>query len=277
MFYKKFFNADVILPVAVNALSLFVSHMFHDSFAPSTIATYLSAIGYVHKVLGFQDPSQSFLVQQLVHGAQRLRPKFDTRLPITVNILNRLLDAVPVIVLDSYEVKLVQAIFVFAFSVFARVGELVVVKGGCSKHVLQLNDLDLEFASGKIHKISVNFKSFKHHYSGASKIISFSHGDTKLSALHLMLDYLQHRHKQSGQLFCLSEGQIFYRSYFDTILHRCLAKCGLDSSMYKGHSFRIGAASLAAEKGLSDSQIRLLGRWNSNAFKKYIRVPIINT
>jgi hypothetical protein len=47
--------------------------------------------------------------------------------------------------------------------------------------------------------------------------------------------------------------------------------CGLDSSRYKGHSFRIGAASLSAEKGLSDSQIRAMGRWNSNAFRKYIR------
>ena len=54
-------------------------------------------------------------------------------------------------------------------------------------------------------------------------------------------------------------------------LHKCLSVCGLDSSRYKGHSFRIGAASLVVEKGLSDSQIRAMGRWNSNAFRKYIR------
>jgi hypothetical protein len=33
----------------------------------------------------------------------------------------------------------------------------------------------------------------------------------------------------------------------------------------------IGAASFAAENGLSDAQIRSMGRWNSNAFRKYIR------
>jgi RES domain-containing protein len=38
-----------------------------------------------------------------------------------------------------------------------------------------------------------------------------------------------------------------------------------------GHSFRIGAASFAAEKSLSDAQVRFMGRWNSNAFRKYIR------
>ena len=49
--------------------------------------------------------------------------------------------------------------------------------------------------------------------------------------------------------------------------------CGLNPTQYKGHSFRIGAATLAAESGLSDAQIRLLGRWKSDSFRKYIRSP----
>ena len=53
--------------------------------------------------------------------------------------------------------------------------------------------------------------------------------------------------------------------------------CGLDPSRYKGHSFRIGAASLAADAGMSDAQIRALGRWQSNAFHKYIRIPSITS
>ena len=44
-----------------------------------------------------------------------------------------------------------------------------------------------------------------------------------------------------------------------------------------GHSFRIGAASRAAEHRLTDTQIRLLGRWKSNAFTKYIRVPSLSS
>ena len=40
---------------------------------------------------------------------------------------------------------------------------------------------------------------------------------------------------------------------------------------YKAHGFRIGAASRAAASGLSDAQIRFLGRWSSDAFKVYIR------
>ena len=49
------------------------------------------------------------------------------------------------------------------------------------------------------------------------------------------------------------------------------------SDRYKGHSFRIGAASPAAECGYSETQIRLLGRWKSDAFKKYIRLPSLQS
>ena len=49
------------------------------------------------------------------------------------------------------------------------------------------------------------------------------------------------------------------------------ATFGLDSSRYKSHSFRIGGACHAAEKGYSDAQIRALGCWKSYAFKVYLR------
>ena len=46
---------------------------------------------------------------------------------------------------------------------------------------------------------------------------------------------------------------------------------GLDSSRYSGHSLRIGGATSAAEAGLSQWQIKLLGRWNSQAYQVYIK------
>ena len=52
------------------------------------------------------------------------------------------------------------------------------------------------------------------------------------------------------------------KNYFDPIV-----KYG----RVRGHSFRAGLSTLLAEKGFSEDQIITLGRWNSQAYKRYIK------
>ena len=52
-----------------------------------------------------------------------------------------------------------------------------------------------------------------------------------------------------------------------------LHKAGIDESKYCGHSFRIGAATTAAKKGIEDSIIKTLGRWESLAYLQYVKIP----
>ena len=80
-----------------------------------------------------------------------------------------------------------------------------------------------------------------------------------------------------GAIFVSEGGLPVSKSVFSSQLLRVCHLCGLHRSRYKGHSFRIGAASYAADRGLSDAQIRLLGRWKSNAFLRYIRVPNLSS
>ena len=65
--------------------------------------------------------------------------------------------------------------------------------------------------------------------------------------------------------------------FFKDILRLALTSCGLNPSRFKGHSFRIRAASFAADRGMCDAQIRALGRWKSSAFPKYIRLPSLSS
>ena len=57
------------------------------------MATHLSAVACVHKLHGFPDPTSTFLIQKAMQGARKSRGKADTRLPITFDILCKLLDA----------------------------------------------------------------------------------------------------------------------------------------------------------------------------------------
>ena len=54
---------------------------------------------------------------------------------------------------------------------------------------------------------------------------------------------------------------------------RILEKLSLKVHHYNTHSFRIGAATSAKQAGISDVHIKTLGRWQSDAYQRYIRTP----
>ena len=59
------------------------------------------------------------------------------------------------------------------------------------------------------------------------------------------------------------------RAFFSQQSNLSFNWTGCQSKYYKGHSSRIGAATYAMT-------IKLMGRWSSNAYRKYIRIPVIN-
>ena len=60
------------------------------------------------------------------------------------------------------------------------------------------------------------------------------------------------------------------REIFTSAVCVALSTLGYDST---GHSFRIGAATTVAERGVEDSVIKMLGRWESSAYSRYVRTP----
>lgn len=202
-------------------------------------------------------------------GAYRLNPSFDMRLPITAPILHRLIQAAEV-TMSKFSQVLFQAMFSFAFHTYARIGELAVASS--PQNVLQLNEVTVITKNRHPVEIKVCFRHFKHNLTGRPHFVAFKGTGQKYCPVQLFLAYLRNRGSQTGNLFLTSAGKPVTRSFFDSQLKTCLQFCQLDSSVYKGHSFRIGAASWDAQNGVPDSLIRLKGRWKSDAFRKYIRV-----
>ena len=85
----------------------------------------------------------------------------------------------------------------------------------------------------------------------------------ELCPVSALLAYLAVRGKDPGPLFKLRDGCFLTKEIFIERVRVALDVLGLDGSMYAGHSFRIGAASTAAEVGIEDSIIKMLGRWES--------------
>ena len=162
--------------------------------------------------------------------------------------------------------------FLLAFNSFARIGEITVNHTHAEKQVLLASDITLLLSSDHSYRVTVTFRFFKHNLTASPHTISFGCGPTDVSAIEMLLQFMKMRGSHDGPFFCHSDKTPVSRSNFDHILRRSLQFCQLDTTRYKGHSFRIGAATYAAQSNLSDSKIRALGRWSSNAFKSYIRL-----
>ena len=98
--------------------------------------------------------------------------------------------------------------------------------------------------------------------------------DNNLCPVAAVVAYLALRHKLgAGPFFKFQSGTALTRASFVDRVRKALKEAGMDADKFSGHSFRIGAASTAAARGVEDSLIKTLGRWESSAYLLYIQVP----
>jgi len=98
--------------------------------------------------------------------------------------------------------------------------------------------------------------------------------DSAICPVKSMLAYLALRGGQVGPLFIIKEDRGLTRLAFSSALDSSLSKLKLDHKKYNIHSFQIGAAATSATQArIPGSQIKMLGRWQSDAYQLYIKTP----
>ena len=245
--------------------------------AYSTINSYLSAISYVHKLTGLRDPTKSFLIQKLLTALSRQRTA-DVRLPVTKPVLHQLVRSLVFTNSSAWQRSLFGTMFLVAFYGLFRLGELVTKSTHLGSSVVQYHSLTFLTcnANGLPHTAKISISEYKHNPSKRPFNILIAREDSpSLCPVTALLEYTRLRGDRPGPLFCNADFSSVSFHQFNTELQRCLIYCGLDNRRFKSHSFRIGGACHAADKGFSDAQIRALGRWKSDAFKVYLRSEII--
>ena len=91
--------------------------------------------------------------------------------------------------------------------------------------------------------------------------------------IQAIVPYLIIRGAQPDPLFVFSDGSYLTRQRFASLITSTLQRAGINDKQYNTHSFRIGAATTAKEAGISDVEIKMLGRWKSSAYQLYVRTP----
>lgn len=264
--YRNFCACHIIicaLPISVEFFACFLTSLFDAGLPHSSISSISSALSYFHKWYDVPDPSQTFLIKQILTAIRKQRPSRDSRHPISIHTLQLLVNILPALNLPPYDSSMLLAMFVLAFHFALRIGEMT-----DTVHNLFFHDIVACPA-----KLTIRFSSFKHAPSHvADHVISASLAPT--CPVQAVNNYLALRGNSFGPLFILNSNPIS-RDYFVSKLKACFLALGISDPRFNTHSFRIGAASYwALNKGYSDLQIQKLGRWQSNAFLKYIRGQI---
>ncbi len=267
-FIQEFFpEKNCGFPCVSYQVTYYVAFLTRSGSSASSIKSRISAINFVHKLFGGTDLHSDFILRKCLLGVAKTHTSIDVRAPITLHILIKLCNAVTSLYSDQYFVALMHAMFTLAFVAFLRIGEITKTGSAYNPNLLNLQNISV---SNNPPSLSVTFQHFKHKSPGPPFCLQVGNLP-QIPVIHYVAKYIQLRGPQKGPLFLYKNAPI-PRSLFAQTMNQCLKFLNLSHLPYKSHSFRIGAASHALATGASYDQVKLMGRWKSNALSKYIRV-----
>ena len=261
------------VPATESTLILFVTELAQTR-VHSTIKTYLAGVRHLHVTQGQGNPLSGKLKLDLVlKGIHRIKPsQKQARLPITPAILEKIrgvLEGSP-----GYESTMLWAACCTGFFGFLRCGEFMLPDSTTFDHSIHLTPADVAVDSHQTPTmVAIRIKQSKTDQFKEGTTIYLGKTSTTICPVAALLQYLAIRPSGEGPLFVMEDSKVITKSLFITKIRQVLAKAGMDASTYKGHSFRIGAATTAAACGLNEGLIKTLGRWSSNAYQTYIKIP----
>ena len=266
------YNIAKPFPVTEDVLTHFVAFLYKDRLKAGTVKSYLAAIRYAQITLGLGNPHMEDMarLEYVVQGVKRLASgPTRTRLPITLPLLAQLRRSW-LASRSGGDALMLWAAASMCFFSFLRVGEVVVPSDSAFDPSIHLTAKDVSVDSHSASYIAVNIKASKTDPFRRGVTIYLGQTHYQMCPVAATLRYLVERGLSEGPLFVFEDGGPLTRDWFVTAVREALANAGIDTSKYCDHSFWIGAATTAAERGIQDSLIRTMGRWESSAYLLYI-------
>ncbi len=173
----------------------------------------------------------------------------------------------------AHDRGMLRAAALLCFFGFCRSGEITVLSASAYDERVHLAWGDVAVVKGSASMVRIHLKRSKCDQLGRGVDIFVGRTHSELCPVSATLHYVGLRGPTPGPFFIFADRSPLTKFKFVARLREALTSLGLRSCDYAGHSFRIGAATAAAQAGLEDSVIQSLGRWSSDAFLRYIRMP----
>ena len=279
--YKRYhsfcnmYNIHDPFPEREDTLARFVAHLYKGGLKAGTIKSYLAAVRHAQIALGLGNPHMENMTQleYVVQGVKRLNDKpTRARLPTTLELLGQLRQAW-FAELEG-DARMLWAAATMCFFGFLQAGEVVSPADSSFDPSVHLTAADVSVDSHTSPSyLAVRIKASKTDPFRQGVTIYLGRTNHRICPVAAVLSYLVKRGQTLGPLFRFVDGRYLTRDRFVKTVRDAVAASGVDASKYAGHSFRIGAATTAANSGVQDSLIKTIGRWESSAYTLYIRTP----
>ena len=146
-----------------------------------------------------------------------------------------------------------------------------------SSQLLRISDVELKMSSNREEYMALHVKQSKTDQERRGILLYTGHSKHTVCAVCAMKSNVQQQrayHSHDGPLFGLSSGRAMTRKQLTDFVSSILRLLGMDPNLHSGHSFGIDGATAASVAGLKDYEIKLIGRWSSDCYKRYIRSPV---
>ena len=258
------------MPLCETNLILYATFVSNYS-SHKNVSLHLAAIKFFAQIWGypsqFRAPSPlSRLLKGIKrsHGAKHRKAK---RTPITPSLLVKLGSKLFSSPLKYNDKVMLWAAMLVAFFGFLRVSEYTseYVRSYDSQFTLCWEDVSVTNPVAYI-----TLKSSKTDPFREGVTVRVASNGTQLCPVAALNRYIELHTSKSGPFFQFSDGRYLTRKGLMRVLN-LIKPVGIKNM--SSHSFRIGAATTAAAAGYPKWAIQTLGRWASDCYMLYIRMP----
>jgi hypothetical protein len=205
------------------------------------------------------------LLPMILTGWKRVsKPKNDERSPITIDEMRILKNKLRGSDINPQDQHMMWSAFTLAFFGLLRVSEFTHSSQSSTEKPPALAGCDVSLVADNLF---VTIRKDKTNQSGPPVFMKFKATSRSCCVVRSARNYISLRPPNGSNLpfFVYKDGTFLTRQRLSAVIHKLLGPT------FKSHSFRIGAATTAAEAGFPVDTIRKLGRWKSNAYQTYIR------
>ena len=282
-------GTEMNFPLSNENVIMFIHWLFENrKVSSATVNCYIAGLRQLHIVNGVEIPMlRPPIVSQILEGKKNVetimarqgrKPK---RLPVTLNMMKLLKTEIKKMSLNQVDKALLWTVCTVAFCGCMRIHELLARKEREYDPEFSLLNKDIQVKTITIARVEtavmqIRLKSPKEDRIGKDKIVDIyqSNGATCPLKAYKRWDRLRADHKPENPVFRLQNGKCLTGRSFNKHLKELLGKhINYKQGKVTSHSFRAGMATLLGQIGFCDEQIMAMGRWSSDSFEKYMKLP----